>query len=313
MNLRQIATNNKLRLPTLLVAATMLATIIMPTSYVLAEEITASTDNNTNVTTSEVAEALRDTSGILAASDQTKTTTDADSAIQAVTAGASVDIPKDASDGVTLGSADGTRPAIDISLPNAENAGDAKQVAPGTVAYPANDGSANAVQATEDGGVRMLTVIDNPSALTSYDYKVTVPGGGRIEITELGGAVVLNAANEVVAMVDAPWAKDANGTPVKTYFTTDGLTLTQHIEHNVPGIAYPVTADPFWDPVVNLLKNVWKGALGCVGGRELVHKGVRYFVSKGGTWLVMSKLGMRWVPVIGWVSCGYGAWEGIRY
>jgi len=33
---------------------------------------------------------------------------------------------------------------------------------------------------------------------------------------------------------------------VKTYFTTDAATLTQHVEHNVEGVVYPVTADPYW-------------------------------------------------------------------
>ncbi len=43
-----------------------------------------------------------------------------------------------------------------------------------------------------------------------------------------------------------PWAKDAEGKELKTWFTTDGLTLTQHVEHNVKGVVYPVTADPWW-------------------------------------------------------------------
>lgn len=244
MNLLQTLNAHKLRTATLAVAATLLATIIAPTGLVLAQELTPSADGNATVSTSEVANALRDTTGVLESSDQIKTISDADSAIQAVTAGASVDIPKDASDGVTLASTDGTKPAIDISLPNADNAGDAKQVAAGTVAYPANNGSASAVQATEDGGVRMLTVIDNPNAPTEYDYRITVPSGGQVVLSSDGGAVVLDSQSQVLSMVATPWAKDANGLPVETYFTTDGRTLVQHVQHNVAGVAYPVTADP---------------------------------------------------------------------
>jgi hypothetical protein len=238
---------NQTRYGSALAAALLFVALLVPVAPVFAED-GPSTDNNTTVSSSEVAEALRETTGVLAASDQTPTTSDTDSAIQAVTAGASVDVPKDASDGVTLGSSDGSKPAIDISLPNADAAGDAKQVAPGTVAYPANNGSANAVQATEDGGVRMLTVIDNPSAPTAYEYKVTVPGGGRIELTGDGGAVILSADDGIVSVIEKPWAKDANGVPVETHFTTDGQKLTQHVTHDVAGVAYPVTADPrfFW-------------------------------------------------------------------
>ncbi|MBI2411579.1 MAG: hypothetical protein HYV32_06840, partial [Candidatus Kerfeldbacteria bacterium] len=67
----------------------------------------------------------------------------------------------------------------------------------------------------------------------------------HIEITQEGGAVVVDDATvSPIAFVNIPWAKDAAGNDVETYFTTDGQTLTQHIIHNVEGITYPVTADP---------------------------------------------------------------------
>lgn len=90
----------------------------------------------------------------------------------------------------------------------------------------------------------MLTIIDNPNAPTEYDYKVTVPSGGHIGLTEDGGAVVLDNTGEVLASVAAPWAKDANDSPIRTFFTTNGSVLIQHIEHNVSNVVYPVTADP---------------------------------------------------------------------
>jgi hypothetical protein len=155
-----------------------------------------------------------------------------------------VDVPKDASDGVTMAATDGTRPAVEVSLPNANNAGDAQKVANGVVAYPSGNGSANAVQATEGGGVRMLTVIDNASAPTTYDYKITVPSGGHIELTQDGGAVVLGTDGQAIASVAPAWATDASSNPVHTYFTTDGKALIQHVDHNVSGVTYPVTADP---------------------------------------------------------------------
>lgn len=239
----RITKQHALGLAALSVVAAMLCTTIAPLTA-LAQPPTA-TNNDTTVSNTEVAQALRNTDGVLGASDQTKATTDSDSAIKAATAGATVDIPKDASDGVTLAGMEG--PAIiDIALPNAHAAKDAQQVAPGVVAYAGTNGSANAVQATEDGAVRMLTVIDNPHAPTAYDYNVTIPNGGRIELGPDGSAAVTDTTGQVLATVATPWAKDVNGTPIQTYFTTDGLTLTQHILHNVPGVVYPVTGDPAW-------------------------------------------------------------------
>jgi hypothetical protein len=234
------------RLALFSLAGITLSTALLPISVEALASAPATTNKDASVQASEVANALAKTDGVLGSSDQTKTTSDSDSAIKAATAGASVDIPKDASDGVTIGSTDGTTPAIDISLPNANKAKDAVTVAPGTVAYAGNNGSANAVQATEDGGVRMLTVIDNPNAPTAYDYKVTVPNGGSIQLLEDGSAVILDGQGQPIMAVATPWAKDANGTPIKTYFTTDGQTLTQHIEHRAAGVVYPVSADPFW-------------------------------------------------------------------
>jgi hypothetical protein len=191
----------------------------------------AATNKDTTVQASEVANALSKTDGVLADSSQIKTTTDSGSAIKAATAGATIDVPKDASEGVTLGSSNGSAPAIDISIPNADQAKDAKKVANGTVAYAGNNGSASAVQATDDGGVRMLTVIDNPN-------------GGHIELTNEGGAIILDNSGHVMVSIEKPWAKDANGKMIQTSFVTNGQVLTQTVMHNSPGIKYPVTADP---------------------------------------------------------------------
>jgi hypothetical protein len=90
----------------------------------------------------------------------------------------------------------------------------------------------------------MLTVIDNPNAPTEYEYGVTVPGGGRVQLTSDGGAVILDASQQVVASITKPWAKDVNGKEVRTWYTSNGFNLRQHIQHNGGGVAYPVTADP---------------------------------------------------------------------
>ncbi len=211
----------------------------------------SSTNHNDAVTATETKTALADTASILGASDQIVVKTDADSAMLASTAGTTVDVPKDPEQGVTFGAQTDT--TIEIGLPNAEAAGVAKMIAPGVVAYDSGNGSANAVQATEDGGVRMLTVIDNPNAPTEYEYKVTVPDDGYIALTEDGGAAVFTAQGEPLYVVSAPWAKDAEDKMVRTWFTTDGKTLVQHVEHNVAGVVYPVTADPFWNRLGNYL------------------------------------------------------------
>ncbi len=255
----------KKRVSLFIITSILSATCLLPNT-VKAEEVSSvegapavdlsadpQTDNNRTVSANEVAESLSAIPSIALESTDVTTTSDVDSAIVATTSNnegtatevTTVEIPRNPEDGVTLTGND--TPTIEISLPNATAASDATVVADGTVAYPASNGSASAVQATEDGGVRMLTIIDNATAPTEYPYTVTVPNGGHIELAAEGGAIIIDNEGNTITVIDTPWAKDANGMSVQTWFTTDGQTLTQHVIHNVEGVAYPVNADPrFW-------------------------------------------------------------------
>lgn len=201
------------------------------------------TDHSTTVSKSEIEASLETVSEIFNNTYEVGVTKDVDSAAIVKTDEGVVDIPKNPEEGITLALVD--MPKIDIQLPNAVLAQDANTIAPGVVAYPAGNGSANAVQANEDGTVRMLTIIDNANAPTEYPYTITVPDGGSVKLSYEGGALIVDSSDQVIAAVDIPWAKDAAGNSVKTWFTSDGKTLTQHIEHNANGVVYPVNADPW--------------------------------------------------------------------
>lgn len=66
------------------------------------------------------------------------------------------------------------------------------------------------------------------------------------------------SVTETIAEIAVPWAVDANGMPLQTYYSVDGTTLVQTVETNAD-TAFPVVADPSW------LWWVEKGAK-CVGG-----------------------------------------------
>jgi hypothetical protein len=101
-----------------------------------------------------------------------------------------------------------------------------------------------AAQATEDGGMQVLVVIDGPDAPTEYRFDTTVPAGAVLLPSTDGGAAVVDAEGLVVAVVAPAWAVDANGQPVPTHYQIDGTTLIQVIDHH--GAAYPVVGDPCW-------------------------------------------------------------------
>lgn len=229
---------------TVLVLVLLLSGVALPLQPAVAQPPELSLSNqDSSVTAAEVGSTLRSKVGdLLSQSDNLNTASDADSAIQTAPGGNLIDIPKDPEQGVKFTAQNG--PQLEIELPNANTTKDAQQVAPGTVAYSSDNGSANAVQATENGELRMLTIIDNSGAPTAYDYTITIAEGSRISIADNGGALVHDAADRPVAAILAPWAKDADGNSVATYFTTDGKSLTQHIKHTEQKIAYPVVADP---------------------------------------------------------------------
>lgn len=159
------------------------------------------------------------------------------------------DIPREASRGITIGN---NQNAFRVAIPNAA------QVAPGiaqhngVVTYRSRDHANDTVVPTKDGA-QFLKIIESASAPSAFSYQINVPKGGRLLLVTNGpdghnhsnkAALILNAAGAMVGSVDQPWAHDARGRQVATYFTIRGSTLIQHVQQHQYGVTYPVTADP---------------------------------------------------------------------
>lgn len=237
--------------------AILMAPLTMASAVMLAAPNTAAADTIDTVTSSEVAAALSGTesgNGDLVA-EPVKSAVDSDSAAVVTKNGMTTDVPKDPEDGVSLG-ADGA-PSVIIGLPNADEAKDAQRTDDGSIIYAGTDGSAQAVIPTASGA-QVLTTIANADAPTRYTYDVTVPDGGKVELTDNGEAVVFDGSGAVMLVAPVPWAEDSKGNAVPTHYETDGKSLTQVVEHNTGNYAYPVVADPsFW------------GFVGCILGTGL--------------------------------------------
>jgi hypothetical protein len=202
----------------------------------------------------EAKKALESIDGLLEQSERVVSKEDHDSASETEQNGTKVDIPKRPDAPVKMETA-GVE--MEIKLPKVENAKEGEKVANGVVAYASESNFSNAVQANEDGSVRMTTIIDDPTAPTEYEYEVYLPEGGSLDYLPDGGVMVLDAEGIPFKQVDTPWAKDAEGRDVETWFEIRGNTLIQVVQHNVEGVVYPVTADPFWK--VFAFKWVWGG------------------------------------------------------
>ncbi len=98
------------------------------------------------------------------------------------------------------------------------------------------------------GGVQALFEIEGPDAPTAYRFDNAIPAGHAATISASGSVTITDTAGATTGVIAAPWALDANGVDVPTHYTIDGTTLTQTVDHLGTGIAYPITADPWWRP-----------------------------------------------------------------
>ncbi len=77
-------------------------------------------------------------------------------------------------------------------------------------------------------------------------FELSMPNKATLSLLADGSVAVLTDQGVPVGLFKQPWARDANGDEVKTYFELDGSTLIQHVDSVDPS-AYPVYADPDFD------------------------------------------------------------------
>ncbi|WP_222119135.1 hypothetical protein [Microbacterium sp. 1.5R] len=182
-----------------------------------------------------------------------------------------VRVPTTAADDVSVAVGDFD---LSISLPHAAAAESGQLLADGTTVYPSDGASSNAVIPTE-GGVQLLSVLENREAAETYPYDLTIPVGYRLESTADGGARIVDDQGTVKVEFETAWAEDASGVAVPTHYAVEGNTLTQVVEHkDLDNVSYPIVADPL--PVVVFV----------VTGLALV--AVAALALGIGTWLVIS-------------------------
>jgi len=152
-----------------------------------------------------------------------------------------VEVPADADDAIVL---EGQGRTLEIALPGGGS--DAEVVGDGSVVYEdAMPDTDFVVQAQEDGGVRMIAVLDGRDAPSRFDFRVRTKRGNRLEVGADGSAAVVDRDDFVVAYVEAPWAYDAAGNEVPSFYTVRRNKLVLNVDHSQVK-AYPVVADPRW-------------------------------------------------------------------
>ncbi|WP_432171971.1 hypothetical protein [Streptomyces sp. 1222.5] len=149
-------------------------------------------------------------------------------------------------DGRVTSSAPGGN-TVSIGLPATRNV-PGSEAGAGTVVYPDAARSTDlAIQPTTDGGLRTLVTLKDSTAATTQRFDLKAPENASLTEDGKGGYEVTrplaNGGHLVLATIDAPWAKDANGKTVQTWYRIDGSQLVQTIEAD-DHTAFPVVADP---------------------------------------------------------------------
>jgi hypothetical protein len=186
-----------------------------------------------------------------------ETSLDGGDIVASLSDGAEVAVAQDPSSGVSVTTAAGEA-ALEVPLPGAGNLDDAVVTEDGSVTYVGDATTASVNVAVADDAIRVSTIIDSSVQAESFSYDFGA--GVTVEINEDGSAVAVvedtltdpttgqaTAVDRIVADINAPWAKDADGNDVPTHYVADGSTLTQVVSHRGAATAYPVVADPTFD------------------------------------------------------------------
>ncbi|WP_228977024.1 hypothetical protein [Streptomyces sp. DH12] len=151
--------------------------------------------------------------------------------------------------------------AVSLTLQGASESATAMTSESGTVVYKDVAHATDlAVQATSDGGVRTLVTLKDSTASQEQRFPLVLGDDVRLVDDGDGGYLLarqeVDGIGEVIATVDAPWAKDATGRPIDTSYRLEGNTLVQTVQTS-EDTTFPVVADPKITFGVGAYFNAW--------------------------------------------------------
>jgi hypothetical protein len=98
------------------------------------------------------------------------------------------------------------------------------------------------MQRGEDNRVRLVSELTRGQS--SGLYPGLVPAGMTMRVAPGGSVDIVTGSGAVIPAVDAPWAVDATGKSLRTWYTVEGDGLRQHVD--TTGAAYPIVMDPWF-------------------------------------------------------------------
>ncbi len=101
-----------------------------------------------------------------------------------------------------------------------------------------------------------------------YHFHLRLPAHVQLAKNHFG-EVVASRRGHVVGLLGHPWAKDAGGHHLRSWYTVHGRVLVQHVRFG-RHTRFPVTADPWWNPFTwhwsSLFAVAWSEVTSCGEG-----------------------------------------------
>lgn len=116
-------------------------------------------------------------------------------------------------------------------------------VGPDHVDLVLEEGLEDAAVKTTPSGKQVEWMIQTPDSSHSRSFSVDAPGDVRLEKDKKSGAVLVYSDSEPYTLINSPWAKDATGKDLSTYYEISGNQVTQIVVPDAD-TSYPIVSDP---------------------------------------------------------------------
>lgn len=130
-----------------------------------------------------------------------------------------------------------------INIPNA-NEVDSVDVVGDSIIYSGKNSKVDTIIEPISGGFRQIINIKSADAPNTYDFPVELLVDEKLVLNEDGSVVITKADGKNKLYIPKPWAKDASGKELNTYYQVNGSSLKQVID--TQNASFPVLADPLW-------------------------------------------------------------------
>ena len=101
-----------------------------------------------------------------------------------------------------------------------------------------------------NGGLRHTYVMENKEAPNTFEVKYDADNISHLEFSKDeegktdGSILIYDKSGETLAALDIPWAKDANGNEVETYYQINENNTVKQVIKVTDEVVYPIVADP---------------------------------------------------------------------